>query len=149
MKGIKSVYWISTGLFSLIMLVTAWSYLASGQMKAAFSSLASSGYFSTELAVAKFAGVIGLLLPVVKGRVKEWVYAGFTITLCSGVVTRYAMGHADGAFILPLIMLIILTVSYITYCRLNLLMKRRELRYPVSMRSDTGHKRTHNRMMPC
>ena len=139
MKKIKSIYWVSTGLFSLMMLVIAWSYLAPGQLKAFFSNWGSPEYFRTGLAVAKFAGVIGLLLPVVRGRVKEWLYAGFTITLCSGFITRYAVGDAGGSMMLPLVMLVILIVSYITYRRLNLLMKRREIRYPASM---------HNRLMP-
>ena len=147
MKRIKSVYWISTGLFSLIMLVIVSGYFASGQLKAAFSNLGFPEYFRTELVVAKFAGVIGLLLPMVKGRVKEWLYAGFAITLCSGFMSRYAVGHATGSLILSLIMLVILIVSYITYCRLNLLMKRREIRYLV-MRPETRQKRTHNRLMP-
>ena len=138
MKGIKSVYWISTGLFSFIMLVIASGYLASGQLKAALSNLG----------VAKFVGIIGLLLPMVKGRVKEWLYAGFAITLCSGFITHYAVGHAAGSLMLPLIMLVILIVSYITYCRLNLLMKRREIKYPAAMRPETRQKRTHNRLMP-
>ena len=119
MKGIKSAYWISTGLFSFIMLVVASGYLASGQLKTAFSNLG----------VAKFAGVIGLLLPMVKGRVKEWLYAGFAITLCSGLVTHYTISHAAGSLMLPLIMLAILIVSYITYRRLNLWIKIRGIVY--------------------
>ena len=148
MKRIKSVYWISTGLFSLIMLVIVSGYLTSGQLKAAFSNLGFPEYFRTELAVAKFAGVIGLLLPMVKGRVKEWLYAGFTITLCSGFITHYAASQAAGALILPSIMLAILIVSYITYCRLNLLMKRREIRYTAAIWPETRQKRIHNRLRP-
>ena len=144
MKTIKIVYWISTGLFSLIMLVTASGYLASEQLKAAFSNLGFPEYFRTELAVAKFVGVIGLLLPVVKGRVKEWFYAGFAITLSSGFIAHYAVGHAAGSLILPLIMLAILIVSYITYCRLKLPMKRREIGYPTVIRFETRQKRIRN-----
>ena len=144
MKRIKIVYWISTGLFSLIMLVIASGYLTSEQLKAAFSHLGFPEYFRTELAVAKFVGVIGLLLPVVKGRVKEWLYAGFAITLSSGFIAHYAVGHAAGSLILPLIMLAILIVSYITYRRLNLPMKRREIGYPTAMWPETRQKRIHN-----
>lgn len=144
MKGIKIVYWISTGLFSLIMLVIASGYLASGQLKAAFSNLGFPEYFRTELAVAKFAGVIGLLLPVVKGRVKEWLYAGFAITLCSGFIAHYAVGHAAGSLILPLIMFAILIISYITYRRLNLPKKRRKFGYSTPMRPVIWQKKIRN-----
>lgn len=129
MKRIKIVYWVSTGVFSLIMLAIASAYLFSGQLKASFSHLGFPDYFRTELAVAKFVGIIGLLLPAVKGRVKELLYAGFAITLCSGFIAHYAAGDATGSLILPLIMLAILIVSYITYRRLNLRMKIRGIVY--------------------
>jgi len=143
MKAIKTVYWISTGLFALIMLVIASGYLASEQLKAAFSNLGFPEYFRIELAIAKFVGVIGLVLPVVKGRVKEWMYAGFTITLGSGFIAHYAVGHAAGSLISPLIMLAILIVSYITYRRLNHSIKRREIGYPTAIRPKTWEKRVH------
>ena len=129
MKRIKIVYWVSTGVFSLIMLAIASAYLFSGQLKASFSQLGFPDYFRTELAVAKFVGIIGLLLPAVKGRVKELLYAGFAITLCSGFIAHYAAGDATGSLILPLIMLAILIVSYITYRRLNFWIKIRGIVY--------------------
>ena len=144
MKEIKAVYWISTGLFSLIMLVIASGYLASEQLKAAFNNLGFPEYFRTELAVAKFVGVIGLLLPVVKGRVKEWLYAGFAITLCSGFIAHHAVGHAGASLILPLIMLAILIVSYLSYRRLNLPRKRRKIRYHTLMWPVIWQRRVHH-----
>jgi hypothetical protein len=144
MKEIKTVYWLSTGLFSLIMLVIASGYLASEQLKAAFNNLGFPEYFRTELAVAKFVGVIGLLLPVVKGRVKEWLYAGFAIMLCSGFIAHYAVGHAGGSLVLPLIMLAILIVSYISHRRLNLPRKRKKIRYQTTMWPVIWQKRIRN-----
>jgi putative oxidoreductase len=144
MKKIKIVYWISTGLFSFLMLVIASGYLASEQLQAAFSNLGFPEYFRTELAVAKFVGVIGLLLPVVKGRVKEWLYAGFTIMLCSGFIAHYAVGHAAGSLISPLIMLAILIVSYRTYRRLNLPRKRRKFGHLTVMWPVIWQKRIRN-----
>ena len=129
MKRIKIVYWVSTGVFSLIMLAIASPYLFSGQLKAFFSHLGFPGYFTTWLAVAKFVGIIGLLLPAVKGRVKEWLYAGFAITLCSGFIAHRAAGDATGLLVFPLIMLAILIVSYKSYRRLNLRMKIRGIVY--------------------
>jgi hypothetical protein len=125
------------------MVAIASAYLFSGQLKASFSHLGFPDYFRTQLAVAKFVGVIGLLLPVVKGRVKEWLYAGFAITLSSGFIAHYAVGHAAGSLILPLIMLAILIVSYITYYRLNLPMRRSEVGYPIAMWGETRQKRIH------
>jgi len=129
MKRIIIVYWVSTGAFSLIILAIAWAYLFSEQLKASLSQLGFPDYFRTELDVAKFVGIIGLLLPTVNSRVKEWLYAGFAITLSSGFIAHYAAGDATGSLILPLIMLAILIVSYITYRRLNLRMKIRGIVY--------------------
>ena len=129
MKRIKIVYWISTGVFSFIILAIAMAYLFSGQLKASFSQLGFPDYFWTELAIAKFVGIIGLLLPTVRGRAKELLYAGFAITLCSGFIAHYAAGDATGSLILPLIMLAILIVSYLTYRRLNLWIKIRRIVY--------------------
>lgn len=129
MKRIKIVYWVSTGVFSIIMLAIASAYLFSGQLKASFSHLGFLDYFRAELAVAKFVGITGLLLPALKSRVKEWLYAGFAITLCSGFIAHYTSGAATGPSILPLIMLAILIVSYINYRRLNFRMKIRRIVY--------------------
>ena len=129
MKRIKIVYWVSTGVFSVIILAIASAYFFSEQLKASFSHLGFPDYFRTELAVAKFVGIIGFLLPTVKGLMKELLYAGFAITLCSGFIAHYAAGDPTGSLILPLIMLAILIVSYITYHRLNFRMKIRRIVY--------------------
>ena len=140
MKKIKIVYWVSTGVFSIIMLTLALGYLTSQQLKAAFSHLGFPEYFRIEMAVAKFIGAAGLLVPEVKRRAKEWIYAGFTFTLCSGFIAHFALGDAAGSLILPLIMMAILIVSYQAFRKLNFRVEQKGFGYAGGYRSQISGK---------
>ena len=118
MKASKIVYWITTSLITLMMLFSAWSYLTNNQIKQAFIHLGFPGYFRVELAVAKIAGAILLLAPVA-ARIKEWVYAGFTIVFISAVVAHISSGDPTSVYIMPVIFLVVLLVSYASYLKLS------------------------------
>ena len=64
-------------------------------------------------------GAILLALPIVKGRLKEWVYAGFGITFISAFTAHITVGDPVSNWISPLVTLAILTVSNIYYHRLQ------------------------------
>jgi hypothetical protein len=67
----------ATGVFIAF---NAYAYLThKPQMMAAFASLGYPAYFPNILGVAKILGVFALLIPGAV-RLKEWAYAGFTIT---------------------------------------------------------------------
>jgi DoxX-like family len=118
MKRIKITYWITTSLLSLMMAFSALSYLTSADMVKAFQFLGFPGYFRIELAVAKIIGVIVLLVPAMPARIKEWAYAGFGIVFISAMVAHISSGDATGA-IAPLVAMILLATSYVTYHRLK------------------------------
>lgn len=114
-KTTKIVFWISTGILSLMMLFSAWMYLTNPAVQEAFPHhLGYPGYFRVELAVAKIIGVILLLLPM-SLTIKEWAYAGFTITFLSAFITHSAIGDPLGMRISPVISLLLLVCSYYTY----------------------------------
>ncbi len=119
MKAKKFIYWSSTILFCLFMLFQAYFYLNSEMMKKAFEHLGFPDYFRIELAVAKFFGAIALLLPVVKGRAKEWVYAGFSIVLLSGAFAHFSKGDPASVWMVALIVFGVLMTSYFSYHRLQ------------------------------
>lgn len=101
MKSSKAIligFWISTALFALQITFTAFAQLSLPQVAQAFAHLGFPSYFRVELAWAKLAGVLALLLPVVPLRVKEWAYAGFAITLLSALVAHFAVGDPVGAW---------------------------------------------------
>lgn len=111
MKKNSSIYWISTGLLSAMMLLSAYNYLADPQMAAAFTHLGFADYFRYELAIAKVLGALALLIPPIPVRVKEWAYAGFGITFISAAIAHISSGDPVTAAIMPLVFLAVLVIS--------------------------------------
>jgi hypothetical protein len=111
-KTVKIIYWVVTILFSLAMLGDAYGGITKQQ--AGIDSLNHLGYPLYDLpmfGVAKILGVIALLQPKFK-TIKEWAYAGFTITFISAFVSRAAVGDGIALLIPPVIMLAVMFVSY-------------------------------------
>jgi hypothetical protein len=119
MKAQKIIYWTSTLLLSAMMLFSSYAYFTSPEVKVGFEHLGFPSYFRVELGIAKFISAILLALPIVKGRIKEWVYAGLGITFISACIAHLAVGYPASKWIAPLVMLIILAVSNIYYHRLQ------------------------------
>ena len=90
-------YWTATALLCLQMGFTAYAQLRLPQVAAEFSHLGFPGYFRVELSFAKLAGILLLLAPV-RGRLKEWAYAGFAINLASAMVAHLAVGDGPEAW---------------------------------------------------
>lgn len=108
MKYRNTIYWISTGLFALWMLANARAYLTSDEAKILCRHFGFPDYFRIELAVAKILGTVILLLPFFKGRIKEWAYAGFTITVISGFIAHLASGGSRASSASALLAMFIL-----------------------------------------
>jgi len=113
MKKNKIIYWASTGIIGAMMLFSAYGYLTSEAMKAAFVHLGFPGYFRIELAIAKITGAIVLLVPVIPKRIKEFAYFGFAITFISAFIAHTSSGDPISVAIMPLLFSGILLVSYI------------------------------------
>ena len=90
-KAITIAYWIVTALFCLQMGFTAYAQLRLPQVAQMFTHLGFPDYFRVELSWAKLLGIAVLLAPVA-ARLKEWVYAGFAITLVSALIAHLAVG---------------------------------------------------------
>src|SRR5579863_10457305 len=76
-KTATILFWIFTTLFCLEMSFTAY-YEMTSQGAQAFARLGfPNRFFPIELSLAKLAGVVLLLIPMVPARLKEWAYAGF------------------------------------------------------------------------
>jgi uncharacterized membrane protein YphA (DoxX/SURF4 family) len=114
MKATKITYWITTAIVALMMLYSASAYLTQPAMAAAFKHLGYPDYFRIELAIAKIIGAILLLAPLAP-RVKEWAYAGFAITFISAFIAHSASGDPVSYRAMPVIFLVLLIVSYLTY----------------------------------
>ena len=97
----KLLFWIPTALVSIMMLFSAFAYFTNPEIKSGFAAMGlSSDAFRIELAIAKIIGAVMLLLPGLPRLVKEWAYAGFSITFISAFIMHLSIGDTAGAFLL-------------------------------------------------
>jgi hypothetical protein len=116
MKKTTIIFWVATSIIflmeGLIPALTSQTQLA----KEGISHLGYPLYFGNMLVVFKVAGALALLFPQVNGRIKEWAYAGFTFEFIAAAVSHGAIdGVGNFQTFLPLLFLLVLAVSYITY----------------------------------
>ena len=106
----KLGYWISTGLLSLALLGSLSYLTGSEQVVQGFAKAGYPQYLRIVLGVAKPAAAVVLLLPGLP-LLKEWAYAGVTFALVMATISAYAVGDP---WFLPLVLLALLIVSYLT-----------------------------------
>jgi len=118
-KTIRIIYWISTGFIFLfdgvIPAFTSQTELA----KEGIRHLGYPGYFGTLLTIFKVAGACLLIIPRIPGRIKEWVYAGFAFEFLFAFLSYMAVEGFSVLALFPLVVLMILFVSYVNYHRIK------------------------------
>lgn len=119
MKTNTIIYWVTTALLGVLMLFSAYSYFTNPDIMAAFKHLGFPDYFRKELAVAKIAGAVILLLPQLPVKIKDWAYAGFGITFLSAVYAHYTSGDPVSVVLMPLMFFAVLVLSAIFLHRKN------------------------------
>jgi len=109
----KIAYWGSTSVVAL-MLLMALTYLSGNEQ--VVSGFAKAGYpqhLRIVLGIAKPVAAIVLLLPGL-ALLKEWAYAGATITWIMASISAYASGEGAQVWVIPIVLLGLLAVSYFT-----------------------------------
>jgi len=118
MKKLKIIFWITTGIVFLfegvVPALTSNSQLAIDGVR----HLGYPDYFRVMLTFFKVAGALALIIPAVKGAVKEWAYAGFTFVFISASISHWAIDGFGFQAIFPLILVGLLAASYIGYRKL-------------------------------
>jgi hypothetical protein len=121
MKTSKIIFWTTTTLIFLfegvIPALTSHTPLAVEGVR----HLLYPDYFRVMLTFFKVIGALALILPFVKGRYKEWAYAGFGITFISAGISHWAVDGFGGQTVFPFAMLLVLTVSYLHYHKIQAL----------------------------
>lgn len=111
MKRDKIIYWIATGLLTLLMLFSASNYFLKNEMVSGiFVDLGYNARIVIPLAIAKLLGLVAILTK--KSQfLKEWAYAGFFFDVALAAEAHLAVGdgNAGGAFI----GMVLVVVSYI------------------------------------
>ncbi|MCB0688507.1 MAG: DoxX family protein [Saprospiraceae bacterium] len=118
MKRTEVIYWITTILFVLFEGVMPAFTSNSELAREGISHLGYPDYFRVLLTVFKVLGAIVLILPVAKGKLKEWAYAGFTFTIISAFISHAVVDGINVQTFFPLFILMILATSYVTYSKM-------------------------------
>ena len=130
MKTTKIIYWTTTILIvlfdGLIPALTSNSELA----RQGISHLQYPDYFRVMLTFFKIAGALALILPFIKGRYKEWAYAGFGIDFICAAISHWVVDGFGAPAIIPLVAFAVLATSYFFYNKLN--KKREAISYTIN-----------------
>lgn len=112
MKTKRIIYWIATGLLSLLLCYSLYMYIFTTEViKETMETFSYPPYLVYFLTVAKALGLI-VLLSDIKGIIKEWAYAGFFFNFLLAFIAHYMVGDGEGAG--AAIALFLLAISYFT-----------------------------------
>jgi uncharacterized membrane protein len=112
-KAAKIIYWVTTGLLALGMLLSGLQQIFhTKQMVDIITPLGYPLYFMYIIGVWKILGVIVILAPRMK-LLKEWAYAGFFFVMTGAVVSHLAIGDDSLKGIIgPLMQAIFIILSW-------------------------------------
>ena len=114
-KTSKIIYWISTGLISLFEVSGAF-FMNSQVAIDGMHHLNLPDWFRWEVSIGHLIGGFLLIMPV-SPRIKEWVYVAFGIDFISAFIAYASVDGWGANTFSPLIMFVLLLVSYSYYYR--------------------------------
>jgi hypothetical protein len=115
MKKTNILYWTFTGLFGAIMLSSAIpNMLGSQEWATIMAQLGYPVYLMPFLGVAKFLGVVAILVPGFP-RLKEWAYAGLFFDLVGATYSGIMVGGLQPPMAGMLVFFGLEALSYIYY----------------------------------
>jgi uncharacterized membrane protein YphA (DoxX/SURF4 family) len=116
MKKTNILYWVFTGLLSVLMLFSSIPNIISNQQSVDLLThhLGYPAYFIPFIGVAKLLGVVAILIPRFP-RLKEWAYAGFMFDLLGAIYSTISVGDTFANWAPMLIGPALITCSYIFY----------------------------------
>lgn len=123
-KSEKVIYWIATSIVFLLDSAMPAFTFNTELAKEGIRHLGYPDYFRIELSIAKIIGGLLLILPMIPVRYKEWAYVGFGIDFISAFIGHLAVDGFDGQAVFPLVMLMILVISYIYFHKLQSITER-------------------------
>ena len=95
MKTFKIVFYVSTGLFTLLMLFSVGNYFFNHEMiVGAFKSLGYPTYLIYPLGVAKLLGLAAIWFAP-NNTLREWAYAGFLFNVTLAFFAHLMVGDGE------------------------------------------------------
>ena len=107
------VYWGSTSLVALALLMSVTYLSGSEQVVSGFAKAGYPQHLRIVLGIVKPIAAIVLLIPGF-ALLKEWAYAGVTFALVMAFISAYLSGEGAATWILPPALLVLLAISYVT-----------------------------------
>jgi hypothetical protein len=117
MKTVKIIYWISTGLVALGMILGAYRYFTDPSMVLSYKHLGYPDYLRVQIGILKIIGALVLILPKIPSKIKEWAYAGFGILFISATIAHIAAHDSITLIVLPIVFFVILAISNYTFSK--------------------------------
>lgn len=116
MKNFKLINWISTGLLTAMMLMSAGMYIFNNaEISELFVGLGYPAYIVYPLAIAKILGLAAIWFNKFTA-LKEWAYAGFFFDFILAASAHIAIGDGEAAG--ALIAIVLLFISYFSWKKL-------------------------------
>jgi hypothetical protein len=117
-KKVKITFWITTVLVSLMTIPSIFVANLPASIEAFNHLGVGAAWFRWELEAAKTLAGIILILPFIKGRIKEWAYVGLGIDFISAFI---AITVVDGlSYWAPILIFVgILALSYLSYHKIQ------------------------------
>ena len=109
----RIVYWVSTAVACLALLGSLSYLTGSVEVVQGFAKAGYPQHLRIVLGIAKPVAAIVLLLPGL-ALLKEWAYAGVTFALVMATISAYLSGDGVKTWILPLVLLTLVAISYFT-----------------------------------
>src|SRR5262245_44082053 len=109
----KIAYWTSTAIVAVMLLMSLTYLTGSEQVVSGFAKAGYPQHLRIVLGMAKPAAAIVLLLPGL-ALLKEWAYAGATFAWFMASLSAYMSGEGAQTWTIPLVLLVLLGVSYAT-----------------------------------
>lgn len=106
----KTIYWIATGLLTLMMLMSVGMYFFNhAEVSETFTKLGFPTYIIYPLAIAKLLGLVAIWTNKIKA-LKDWAYAGFFFNFILAIAAHIMI--KDGEHMPAIVALVLLLVSY-------------------------------------
>ncbi len=108
----KVIYWVSTGLLSIMMILSATMYFVKTDMASElFTKLGYPTYIIYPLAIVKILGIIAILSKK-SVFLKEWAYAGFFFDFLFAIISHLIVGSGEFATAFIAIFLVVVSRIY-------------------------------------
>lgn len=109
----KGFYYITTGIIAVLVGLVGGvvDILQTDAVKEASTTLGYPLYFFFLLGVFKVLGAVALFIPF--DRIRDLAYAGFAVDFIFASFSHYSVGDPVSKIVVPLVFLVILTISFL------------------------------------